>query len=175
MQLHHPIIVPTLVEAWVLDRLSVAPTGDRDRPSLRFFRDRAVASVIVQEMQDVWDKGADAALVAEDVRQGCTVAFDRFALSSATQLVSVREARDDLQEDEMELRARTDLIRFRQRIGTIHLNDEEIDFWLAAYAKGHPNDDGTGRWTKSVLEALNDLYADPRRIPADEAPPVRER
>lgn len=175
MQLHHPIIVPTLVEAWVLDRLSVAPTGDRDRPSLRFFRHRAVASLIVQEMQDTWDKGADAALVAEDVRQGCTMAFDRFTLSSAIQLVSVRGARDDLEEDEIELRARTDLIRLRQRIETIHLNDEEIDFWLASYAKGHPNDDGTGRWTKAVLEALNDLYADPRRIPADEAPSARGR
>jgi hypothetical protein len=101
------------------------------------------------------------------------MAFNRFALSSAIQLVSVREARDDLQEDEVELRARTDLTRFRQRIETIHLNDEEIDFWLAFYGKGHPNDDGSGRWTKAVLGALDDLYADPRRIPADRTPPSR--
>ncbi|GJD96158.1 hypothetical protein [Methylobacterium iners] len=175
MHLHHPIIVPTLIEAWILDRLSVAPTGDRDRPSLRFFRNRDVASVIVQEMQDVWDRGADAALVAKDVRQGCTVAFDRFALSSAIQLISVREARDDLREDEVELRARTDLTRFRQRIETIHLDDEEIDFWLAFYGKGHPDDDGTGRWSTAVRGALDDLYADPRRIPADRAPPARHR
>lgn len=173
--LHHPIIVPALVEAWVLDRLAVAPTGDRDRPSLRFLCDRTAASVLVQAMQDRWDDGADPALVARDVRQGCVLTFDRFAVSSATPLVSVREARDDLAEDEVELRARSDLLRLRPRIKTIHLNDEEIDFWLAAYAGGHPQDDGTGRWTKAVLGALDDLYRDPRRIPADIAPPMRDR
>lgn len=175
LELHHPVIVPVLVEAWVLDRLAVTPTGDRDRPSLRFFRDRMVASVMAQEIQDLWDRGADPALVAEDVRQGAVLSFDRSTLSSATPLVSVREARDDLAEDEVELRARSDLPRLRQRIKTIHLNDEEIDFWLAAYAAGHPEDDGTGRWTAAVLGALGDLYRDPRRIPADIAPSARDR
>ena len=181
MQLHHPLIVPTLVEAWVLDRLSVAPTGDGDRPSLRFFRNRALAGVVAQEMQDRWDRQAPPALVAQDVRrgsvprQGAVLAFDRATLSSATQLVSVREARDDLREDEVELRARTDLISLRQRIRTIHLGDEEIDFWIETYAGGHPSDDGTGRWTTAVLGALDDLYGDPRRIPADVAPLDRGR
>lgn len=175
MQLHHPIVVPALVEAWVLDRLSVAPTGDGDRPSLRFFRDRAVAGVIAQEMQDRWDRQAPAALGAPDLRQGAVLAFDRATLSSATQLISVRETRDDLREDEVELRARTDLVRLRQRIRTIHLGDEEIDLWIGTYAGGHPSDDGTGRWTKAVLGALDDLYGDPRRIPADVAPRDRGR
>ncbi len=175
LQLHHPIIVPVLVEAWVLDRLAVAPTGDRDRPSLRFFRDRAVASVLAQDMQDLWDRGADPALVKADLRQGAVLTFDRFTLSSATPLISVREARDDLAEDEVELRARTDLPGLRQRIKAIHLDDEEIDVWLAAYAAGHPADDGTGRWTKAVLGALEDLYRDPRRIPPDLAPARRDR
>ncbi|KQO69129.1 hypothetical protein ASF22_18350 [Methylobacterium sp. Leaf87] len=173
MQLHHPIVVPDLVEAWILDRLSVAPTGDGDRPSLRFFRDRTVAGLVAQAMQDRRDDGA-AGLTARDVRQGAVLAFDRTTLSSATQLISVREARDDLREDEVELRARTDLLRLRQRIRTIHLGDEEIDFWIEAYASGHPGDDGTGRWTKAVLGALDDLYGDPRRIPGDLAPPERE-
>lgn len=167
MQLFHPIIVPSLVEAWVLDRLGVEPTGDRDRPSLRFFRNHAVAAVAAQDLQDVWDRRADPGGVGPDLCQGAVLAFDRATLSSATQLISVREARDDLREDETELRARSDLVRFRERIRTIHLNDEEIDTWLAAYAQGHPDDDGTGRWTEAVRQALNDLYQDPRRIPAD--------
>ncbi|MCJ2080514.1 hypothetical protein [Methylobacterium sp. J-090] len=175
MQLHHPIVVPDLVEAWILDRLAVAPTGDGDRPSLRFFRDRAMAGLVAQAMQDRWDEGAATALTGRDVRQGAVLAFDRANLSSATQLISVRAAWDDLREDEVELRARTDLLRLRERIRTIHLGDEEIDLWIEAYAGGHPGDDGTGRWTRAVLGALDDLYGDPRRIPGDLAPPERGR
>ena len=183
MQLHHPIVVPDLVEAWVLDRLAVAPTGDGDRPSLRVFRDRTVAGVVAEAMQDRWNRQAPAAQMARDavppqgavLLQGAVLAFDRATLSSATPLVSIRTARDDLREDEVELRARTDLLRLRQRIRTIHLGDEEIDFWLAVYAGGHPGDDGTGRWTRAVLGALADLYGDPRRIPADVAPLDRDR
>lgn len=175
MRLHHPIIVPDLVEAWVLDRLRVAPTGDGDRPSLRFFRDRLHAGSVAQAMQDHWDDGAETDPAAGDVRQGAVLTFDRATLSSATQLVSVREARDDLREDEVELRARTDLLRCRERIGTIHLGDEEIDFWAAHYGRGHPDDDGTGRWTRAVLGALDALYGDPRRIPGDLLPPPRPR
>ena len=175
MQLYHPIIVPALAEAWVLDRLAVVPTGDRDRPSLRFFRNRAVAALTAQAMQESWQKSsqsswerrAGATAPGDDERQGAVLAFDRATLSSATPLVSVRESRDDLREDEHELRARSDLLRFRARVRTIHLDDEEIDAWLAAYAAGHPDDDGTGRWTRAVREALEDLYRDPRRIPAD--------
>ncbi len=175
MQLHHPIVVPDLVEAWILDRLSVAPTGDGDRPSLRFFRDRAMAGLVAQAMQDRLDASAAAGPTTRDARQGAVLAFDRANLSSATQLISVRKARDDLREDEVELRARSDLLRLRQRIRTIHLGDEEIDFWAATYAEGHPGDDGTGRWTRAVLTALDDLYGDPRRIPGDLAPPGRAR
>lgn len=167
MQLYHPIIVPALAEAWVLDRLAVEPTGDRDRPSLRFFRDRDVAAMTAQAMQDAWGRRAGAARPSGDACQGAVLAFDRATLSSATPLISVRAARDDLREDERELRARSDLLRFRERVRTIHLNDEEIDAWLATYAPGHPDDDGTGRWTRAVRDALEDLYRDPRRIPAD--------
>ncbi|MCJ2034947.1 hypothetical protein [Methylobacterium sp. J-068] len=175
MQLYHPILVPSLVEAWVLDRLRVEPTGDRDRPSLRFFRDHTVAAVTAQAMQDAWDRRAGLDRVGPDLRLGAVLAFERATLSSATQLVSVRETRDDLREDESELRARSNLVRFRERVGTIHLDDEEIDVWLAAYANGHPDDDGTGRWTEAVRAALKDLYRDPRRIPADLIPPSRGR
>jgi hypothetical protein len=175
MQLHHPIVVPDLVEAWILDRLRVAPTGDGDRPSLRFFRERARAGVVAQAMQDRWDDAARTAFAAGDVRQGAVLAFDRATLCSATQLVSVREAWDDLREDEIELRARTDLLRCRERIRTIHLGDEEIDFWAAHYRGGHPGDDGTGRWTGAVLDALDALYGDPRRIPGDVLPSPRPR
>jgi len=174
MLLYHPILVPTLVEAWVLDRLAVEPTADRDRPSLRFFRDYAVARVTAEAMQDLWDRGAGAGMARDGV-QGAVLAFDRATLSSATPLVSVRETRDDLREDETELRARSDLVRFRARIRTIHLDDEDIDAWLAAYAEGHPDDDGTGRWTEAVCGALEDLYRDPRRIPADPVAPTRGR
>ena len=177
MQLYHPIIVPALAESWVLDRLRVEPTGDRDRPSLRFFRDHAVASATARAMQDKWDQDlrdqrAEAARLARDTCQGAVLSFDRTTLSSATPIISVRENRDDLREDESELRARSDIVRFRERVRTIHLDDEAIDIWLATYADGHPDDDGTGRLTKAVLDALKDLYQDPRRIPADPAPPM---
>lgn len=175
MQLHHPIRVPDLVEAWILDRLSVAPTGDGDRPSLRFFRDRTQAAAIAQAMQDAWDDGAAMPVGRADVRQGAVLAFARATLGSATSLVSVRQVWDDLSEDEAELRARTDLLRCRERIATIHLGDEEIDFWAARYSNGHPDDDGTGRWSRAVLDALNALYGDPRRIPVDPPPPLCAR
>lgn len=61
MQLYHPIILPVLAEAWVLDRLAVEPTGDRDRPSLRFFRDRDMAAMTAQAMQHAWDRRAGGA------------------------------------------------------------------------------------------------------------------
>jgi hypothetical protein len=175
MQLHHPILVPNLVEAWILDRLAVAPTEDGDRPSLRFFRDRAQAAAVAQAMQDRWDDGASVPLGGGDVRQGAVLAFARATLGSATRLVSVRQVWDDLAEDEVEVRARTDLPRCRERIAIIHLGDEEIDFWAAHYRQGHPDDDGTGRWSRAVLDALDALYGDPRRIPGDLLPPLRVR
>jgi len=175
VHLHHPILVPDLVEAWILDRLAVAPTRDGDRPSLRFFRDRIQATAVAQAMQDDWDDGATMPLESGDVRQGAVLGFTRATLGSATRLVSVRQVWDDLSEDETELRARTDLLRCRERIATIHLGDEEIDFWAAHYRNGHPDDDGTGRWSRAVIDALDDLYGDPRRIPVDLPPPRRSR
>ncbi|SFG99953.1 hypothetical protein [Methylobacterium gossipiicola] len=172
MHLHHPILVPDLVEAWILDRLPVAATGDGDRPSLRFFRDRAEAAAIAQAMQDRWDDGAALPFGGGEVRQGAVLTFARATLGSATRLVSVRQVWDDLAEDEVELRARTDLLRCREHIATIHLGDEEIDFWAAYYRAGHPDDDGTGRWTRAVLDTLDALYSDPRRIPGDLLPPI---
>jgi hypothetical protein len=158
MQLHHAIPLPLLVEAWILDRIPVSPTGDRDRPSVRFFRDRLMAAGIALPA------GGRGSTDADEV---ATLSFDRSWLASVTPLVSVRENRADLREDEVELRARTDLTRMRDRVGLVHLSDEAIDGCLAAWSGGHPEDDGTGRLTEAARRVLADLYADPRRIPPD--------
>jgi len=159
MQLHHPISLPALVEAWILDRLAVAPTGDRDRPSLRFFRDRLVAAVEAETLEKGTEAGPEG--------RGATLSFDRARLASRTPLISVRQDRGDLREDETELRARTDLRLLREDVALIHLSDEAIDACAAAWAGGHPEDDGSGRLTAAARAALDDLYADPRRIPSD--------
>lgn len=162
MRLHHPITLSALVEAWILDRLSVAPTGDRDRPSLRLFPDRRRAEAEALTLQEA----GDGAHPAEGLL-GATIAFDRTVLASALTLLSVREDRSDLAEDEDELRARTDLRGWRGRAALIHVSDEDIDACIAAYAGGHPEDDGSGRLTAAARAALEDIYADPRRIPPE--------
>ncbi len=166
--LHHPISVPDLVEALLLDRLSPTPTRDGDRPSVRFLtspeRARAEAQAIQEDREP-----PGIALPGEGDWSGAVMSFERTFVASGVRLVPAPGDAGD-----GEARARTDLRGVRSNMRTLALADEEIDRHAAAWAGGHPQDDGTGRLTKAALAMLDELFSDPRRL-AHDRPPLPRR
>lgn len=173
MRLHHPISLPDLVEALILDRLEPSRPGDRDRPCLRFLCDVVVASEIASGMTSSARDG--------EAFPGAVLTLDRGYVASAVRLIHVEAEPEmsriggglrelDLRIADTEFRARAPLLGFRDRIVTVTLSSDAIDALSAAWSEElHPDDDGTGRWTAMARGILDDLIVDPRRIEPDEA------
>lgn len=157
MRLHHPISLEDLVEAWILDRLPALPTGDGDRPSVRFLAGAAGAADEALRLQDAADP---------TIAGGAVLSFERAWLATAARLVGV----GDDPRAASEARSRADVRGIRANVALIALGDEALDAQRAAWASGHPRDDGSGRLSKAALAAIDDLLLDPRRLPPDLAP-----
>jgi len=166
--LHHPLSVPDLVEAILLDRLSPSAAPDGDRPCVRFLASRERALAEAQPLQEAREPPGIAP-PGEGDWTGAVLVLGRAAVSTATALVAAPGG-----DGEGEWRSRSDIRGIAARVEAILLADEEIDRHAAALAAGHPQDDGTGRLTRAALALLDDLYADPRRI-APDLPPALPR
>lgn len=165
---HHPLSVPELVEALLLDRLSPSPTGDGDRPSVRFLASPERALAEAQSVQEGREPPG-IALPGEGDWCGAVMSFERTFVASGVRLVPAPGDKGD-----GEARARGDLRGVRANMLTLRLADEEIDRHAAAWADGHPQDDGSGRLTRAALALLDELFSDPRRL-APDRPPLPRR
>jgi hypothetical protein len=163
-KLYHGTALPHLIDIIMCDCIEANDAGDDGPEGVCLSRDLGIADDCGRtRMHYGYDWTVRDIEAPPRTMAGAVIELDAIMVRANCKVIDYQWENDGFEHEE---RVTHNLTALNRYITAIHVSEESL-LWLKEAVSAqplHPDDDGSGHYTKAVLETIDRILADPRRI-----------